>query len=42
MKASITWQISWEGSGGTQGDLPDGTFETTQDMAVQEFQAVNR
>jgi len=42
LTASITWQISWEGSGGAKGDLPDGTFETTQDMAAQEIQAVNR
>ncbi|MFC9131813.1 hypothetical protein ACFT4A_33960 [Streptomyces sp. NPDC057099] len=42
LTASITWQISWEGSGGAQGDLPDGTFETKQDMTVQEIQAVNR
>ena len=42
LKASITWQISWEGSGGAKGDLPDGTFETTQDVNVQEIQAVNR
>ena len=42
LKASITWQISWEGSGGSKGDLPDGTFETTQDMTVQEIQSINR
>lgn len=42
LKASITWEISWEGSGGAKGDLPDGTFETTQDMTVQEIQAINR
>ncbi|WP_435809493.1 hypothetical protein [Streptomyces iakyrus] len=42
LKASVTWQISWEGSGGAQGDLPDGTFETTQAMPVQEIQSVNR
>ncbi|MBC2907269.1 hypothetical protein [Streptomyces cupreus] len=42
LKASITWEISWEGTGGTNGDLPDGTFETTQDMNVQEIQAINR
>ncbi|WP_330307012.1 MULTISPECIES: hypothetical protein [unclassified Streptomyces] len=42
LTASITWQISWEGSGGAKGDLPDGTFETTQDMAVQEIQSINR
>ncbi|MGY6024960.1 hypothetical protein [Streptomyces spinosirectus] len=42
LKASITWQVSWEGTGGAKGDLPDGTFDTTQDMNVQEIQAVNR
>lgn len=30
-----------EGSGGAIGDLPDGTFETTQDMNVQEIQSIN-
>ncbi|MCT7352074.1 hypothetical protein N4P33_07790 [Streptomyces sp. 15-116A] len=42
LKASITWQISWAGTGGATGDLPDGTFETTQDMNVQEIQSINR
>lgn len=42
LNASITWEISWEGTGGAQGDLPDGTFETTQDMEVQEIQSINR
>ncbi|MFD4564627.1 hypothetical protein ACFWOX_09460 [Streptomyces sp. NPDC058467] len=42
LKASVTWQITWEGTGGTGGDLPDGTFETTQDMNVQEIQSINR
>lgn len=42
LTASITWEISWEGAGGTKGDLPDGTFETTQDMDVQEIQSINR
>ncbi|CAL9543990.1 hypothetical protein SUDANB176_04303 [Streptomyces sp. enrichment culture] len=42
LTASITWQISWEGTGGANGDLPDGTFETTQDMTVQEIQSINR
>ncbi|MFF6875384.1 MULTISPECIES: hypothetical protein [unclassified Streptomyces] len=42
LSASVTWQITWEGSDGTDGDLPDGTFETTQDMNVQEIQSVNR
>ncbi|MFB6958130.1 hypothetical protein ACFCYB_14040 [Streptomyces sp. NPDC056309] len=42
LKASITWQITWQGTGGAKGDLPDGTFETTQDMNVQEIQSINR
>jgi hypothetical protein len=42
LSASITWKISWQGSGGAHGALPDGTFETTQDMDVQEIQSVNR
>ncbi|WP_406473897.1 hypothetical protein [Streptomyces sp. NBC_01615] len=42
LKASITWEISWEGSGGAKGELPDGTFETTQNMNVQEIQSINR
>ncbi|MER7840154.1 hypothetical protein ABTY98_30745 [Streptomyces sp. NPDC096040] len=42
LKATTTWQISWSGTGGAGGDLPDGTFGTTQDIKVQEVQAVNR
>jgi hypothetical protein len=42
LSASVTWQITWEGAGGDGGDLPDGTFETTQDMNVQEIQSINR
>ncbi|WP_341845629.1 hypothetical protein [Streptomyces silaceus] len=42
LKASVTWGISWRGSGGARGELPDGTFETARDVVVQEIQAVNR
>ncbi|MGW2646765.1 hypothetical protein ACWC2T_18020 [Streptomyces sp. NPDC001393] len=42
LKATITWQISWTGTGGAGGNLPDGTFGTTQDITVQEIQSVNR
>lgn len=42
LKATITWKISWTGTGGAGGDLPDGTFGATQDVVVQEIQAVNR
>ncbi|MET8948998.1 hypothetical protein ABZX30_37170 [Streptomyces sp. NPDC004542] len=42
LKATITWKIHWTGTGTTGGDLPDGTFGTTQNVVVQEIQAVNR
>jgi hypothetical protein len=42
LKASITRQISWEGSAGARGEPPNGTFDTTQDMAVREIQSVSR
>ncbi|MHC3473752.1 hypothetical protein ACYF6T_34365 [Streptomyces sp. 7R007] len=42
LRAGITWKISWHGSDGSGGDLPDGVFETTQAMDVQEIQSVNR
>ncbi|MGP3951672.1 hypothetical protein [Streptomyces sp. 7N604] len=41
-KATVTWEINWTGTGGAGGDLPDGTFGTTQDVVVQEVQAINR
>ncbi|MBZ6228594.1 hypothetical protein KVH21_13480 [Streptomyces olivaceus] len=42
LQATITWDIAWTGTGGAGGDLPDGTFGTTQAVTVQEIQAVNR
>ncbi|MFJ8198000.1 hypothetical protein [Streptomyces sp. NPDC096152] len=42
LRATVTWQINWTGTGGTGGDLPDGTFGTAQDVTVQEIQSVNR
>ncbi|MFF1636583.1 hypothetical protein ACFVXA_02940 [Streptomyces sp. NPDC058246] len=42
LKATITWQIDWTGTGGAGGDLPYGTFGRTQDITVQEIQSVNR
>ncbi|WP_053743388.1 hypothetical protein [Streptomyces sp. NRRL WC-3618] len=42
LKASVTWEISWPGSDGTGGNLPNGTFESTQVIDVQEIQSVNR
>ncbi|AZS85324.1 hypothetical protein ELQ87_14200 [Streptomyces griseoviridis] len=42
LRATVTWKIHWTGTGGAGGDLPDGTFGATQDVVVQEIQAVNR
>ncbi|WP_437035386.1 hypothetical protein [Streptomyces sp. enrichment culture] len=42
MQATVTWDITWEGTGGAGGDLPDGTFGADQAVTVQEIQAVNR
>ncbi|MEU6990640.1 hypothetical protein ABZ953_08295 [Streptomyces sp. NPDC046465] len=42
LKASVTWEVTWRGAGKTGDDLPNGTFETTQDMEVQEIQSINR
>ncbi|MFJ8947699.1 hypothetical protein ACIRG4_31395 [Streptomyces sp. NPDC102395] len=42
LQATVTWQISWTGSGGAGGTLPDGTFGNAQDVRVQEIQSVNR
>ncbi|UIX31106.1 hypothetical protein LUX31_14270 [Streptomyces sp. GQFP] len=42
LRATVTWKITWTGSGGAGDDLPDGNFGATQDVVVQEIQAVNR
>ncbi|WP_329301105.1 hypothetical protein OG410_24140 [Streptomyces sp. NBC_00659] len=42
LRATITWNVAWTGTGGVGGDLPDGTFGTTQDITVQEIQSANR
>ncbi|WP_245235156.1 hypothetical protein [Streptomyces violaceorubidus] len=42
LRATVTWEIHWTGTGGAGGDLPDGTFGAAQDVVVQEIQAVNR
>ncbi|MEV6317391.1 hypothetical protein [Streptomyces sp. NPDC051776] len=41
-RATVTWKIAWTGTAGAGGDLPDGTFGTTQNVVVQEVQAINR
>ncbi|MFZ3472144.1 hypothetical protein ACODT3_15670 [Streptomyces sp. 4.24] len=42
LEASITWEVTWEGSNGANGNLDPGTFTTVQNITVQEIQAVNR
>ncbi|MCT7351221.1 hypothetical protein N4P33_03425 [Streptomyces sp. 15-116A] len=42
LQATVTWKIQWTGTGGAGGDLPDGEFGATQDVVVQEIQAINR
>ncbi|MEV7884231.1 hypothetical protein ACWD3I_37360 [Streptomyces sp. NPDC002817] len=42
LRATITWEIAWTGTGGAGGDLPNGTFGNEQAVTVQEIQAVNR
>lgn len=42
LRATVTWKITWTSTTGEGGDLPDGTFGATQDVTVQEIQAVNR
>ncbi|GGL73668.1 hypothetical protein GCM10010129_16610 [Streptomyces fumigatiscleroticus] len=42
LKATVTWKISWTSTTGEGGDLPNGTFGTTQNVTVREIQSVNR
>ncbi len=40
--ATTVWRVSWTGSGGTQGTLPDLRRTSTFRLAVAEIQAVNQ
>ncbi|WUE96947.1 hypothetical protein OG381_29800 [Streptomyces sp. NBC_00490] len=42
LRATVTWNITWTGTGVPGGRLPDGSFGATQDVVVQEIQAINR
>lgn len=42
LKATLTWDISWKGSDGTSGDLPSGSFSTTENVTVKEIQSIVR
>ena len=39
---SITWKISWVGSGGTSGTLPDRSTSTSGQLQIFQVQVVNR
>ncbi|MER6677108.1 hypothetical protein [Streptomyces sp. NPDC000983] len=42
LQATVTWEITWTGTGSPGGEFPNGTFGATQDVVVQEIQAINR
>lgn len=39
LRATLRWKVSWHGSGGTGGSLPDGTYGTSRSVTVQEIQS---
>ncbi len=42
LDVTATWSVSWTGSGGTGGALPDGRVQQPKQVTVQEIQSVNR
>lgn len=42
LKATITWEIRWTGTGVPGSDLLDGAFGAEQDVTVAEIQSINR
>ncbi|MGA4840284.1 hypothetical protein [Streptomyces sp. G45] len=42
LRATVTWNVSWKGTGAEGADLPDGEFGAEQPVTVEEIQAVNR
>ncbi|MDT9690569.1 hypothetical protein Q5762_19920 [Streptomyces sp. P9(2023)] len=42
LESTLTWGVSWTGTGTGGGTLPDGTFGAAQNIKVQEIQAINR
>ncbi|GHE61019.1 hypothetical protein GCM10018785_32640 [Streptomyces longispororuber] len=42
LRATVTWNVSWDGAGTGGGALPDGEFGGEQPVRVEEIQAVNR
>ncbi|MGA4841600.1 hypothetical protein [Streptomyces sp. G45] len=42
LKATVTWEISWTGTGSAGERLPDGEFGADQRVVVKEIQSINR
>ncbi|NJP65056.1 hypothetical protein [Streptomyces spiramenti] len=42
LSATVTWEVSWEGSDGSGGDLPSGEFGSSLPVQVQEVQTIVR
>ncbi|MCF3125421.1 hypothetical protein IPZ68_37860 [Streptomyces arenae] len=42
LQATATWEITWEGTGGAKGTLPNGEYGNDQAVKVEEIQSVNR
>ncbi|UQT57022.1 hypothetical protein M4V62_19005 [Streptomyces durmitorensis] len=42
LQATATWDITWTGTDGAGGDLPDGEYGNDQPVTVEEVQSVNR
>ncbi|GGV42902.1 hypothetical protein GCM10010277_32200 [Streptomyces longisporoflavus] len=43
LKATVTWKISWTGTGVNEPqELPDGEFGADQEVVVEEVQSINR
>lgn len=42
LQATATWEITWTGTDGAGGDLPDGEYGNDQPITVEEIQSINR
>ncbi|MGW7085919.1 hypothetical protein ACWGH2_20850 [Streptomyces sp. NPDC054871] len=42
LKATVTWKVTWIGTGVPGGTLPSGTFGNEQNVTVEEIQSINR
>ncbi|MFJ2773596.1 hypothetical protein [Streptomyces sp. NPDC087300] len=42
LQATATWEITWTGTGGAKGTLPNGEYGNDQAVKVEEIQSINR